>query len=483
MMRSVLITEMDSSSVNAAASSAEKEYLFTAMPVNKAVISLAVPTVISQIITVVYNMADTFFIGQMNDPNQVAAATISMPLFIFMTAFANLFGIGGASLISRSLGIGNRKKAASCSSFCIWTAAGAAMLYGIAILFLRPCLLPVIGADSKTWNYCSDYIFWTICIGAVPTVLNPALAHLIRSEGYSKQASLGVAFGGILNILLDPLFIFVFDMEIQGAAIATMLSNTAASIYFIFFIYKKGDVLSIRLSPKCYTLTQHIPADVLSVGLPSFMISMMATVSNTALNRIIAAYSTEAVAGMGIAKKIDMLAFAMGQGMSQGALPLIGYNFSSGNRTRMKSALRALLIDCLVVSAAGTALLFFGANAITKCFIDNAATVHHGCVFLKIICFTCLTTTLNFFVITLFQATGKKVQPIILSLLRKGIIDIPLMILFNSIWGVDGIAVAIPVSDFIALVVAVILVLPYLKEISGTALPLDETAGNLPHRN
>ena len=462
MMRSVLITEMDSSSVNAAASSAEKEYLFTAMPVNRAVISLAVPTVISQIITVVYNMADTFFIGQMNDPNQVAAATISMPLFIFMTALANLFGIGGASLISRSLGIGNRKKAASCSSFCIWTAAGAALLYGIAILFLRPCLLPVIGADSKTWNYCSDYIFWTICIGAVPTVLNPA---------------------GILNILLDPLFIFVFDMEIQGAAIATMVSNTAASLYFILFICKKGDGLSIRLSPKCYTLTQHIPADVLSVGLPSFMISMMATVSNTALNRIIAAYSTEAVAGMGIAKKIDMLAFAMGQGMSQGALPLIGYNFSSGNRTRMKSALRALLIDCLVVSAAGTALLFFGANAITKCFIDNAATVHHGCVFLKIICFTCLTTTLNFFVITLFQATGKKIQPIILSLLRKGIIDIPLMILFNSIWGVDGIAVAIPVSDFIALVVAVILVLPYLKEISGTALPLDETAENLPHRN
>ena len=143
---------MDSSSVNAAASSAEKEYLFTAMPVNRAVISLAVPTVISQIITVVYNMADTFFIGRMNDPNQVAAATISMPLFIFMTALANLFGIGGASLISRSLGIGNRKKAASCSSFCIWTAAGAALLYGIAILFLRPCLLPVIGADSKTWN-------------------------------------------------------------------------------------------------------------------------------------------------------------------------------------------------------------------------------------------------------------------------------------------------------------------------------------------
>lgn len=454
-----------------------KEYLFTAMPVNKAVISLAVPTVISQIITVVYNMADTFFIGQMNDPNQVAAATLSMPLFIFMTALANLFGIGGASLISRCLGVGNRNKATACASFCIWTASAAALIYGIAILFLRPVLLSIIGADAATWDYCSDYIFWTICIGAVPTVLNPALAHLVRAEGYSKQASIGVAFGGILNILLDPLFIFVFGMEIRGAAIATMLSNAAAVLYFVCFISKKKNELSIRLAPKYYTAKQRIPADVLSVGLPSFMISMMATISNTALNRIIASYSTEAVAGMGIAKKIDMLAFAMGQGMSQGALPLIGYNYSSGNRTRMKASLRALLIDCLVASVAGTALLFFGAKPITRCFIDNAATVHHGCVFLKIICFTCLTTTLNFFVITLFQATGQKVQPIILSLLRKGIIDIPLMLLFNSFWGVDGIAVAIPVSDFIALIVAVILVIPYLKKI--TAQPAVETSAEM----
>ena len=218
--------------------------LLGSLPVKRAVLMQILPAIASQMVALAYGIADTYFVGLLNDPDKTAAVTVANAAFLMLTALSNLFGIGGASLISRSLGIGNRKKAASCSSFCIWTAAVAAMLYGIAILFLRPCLLPVIGADSKTWNYCSDYIFWTICIGAVPTVLNPALAHLIRSEGYSKQASLGVAFGGILNILLDPLFIFVFDMEIQGAAIATMLSNTAASIYFILFICKKGDGLS-----------------------------------------------------------------------------------------------------------------------------------------------------------------------------------------------------------------------------------------------
>ena len=214
----------------------EKEDLFSSMPEKKAVLTLAVPTVISQVITVIYNMADTFFVGQLDDPNQVAAATLAMPLFMVMTALANLFGIGGASLISRFLGANDREKASHCSSFCIWTAIAAAFIYGVSVLIFLPALLPVLGTNDGTWEYSPEYIFWTIGIGAVPTVLNPELAHLVRSEGYSKQASLGVAFGGILNMGLDPLFIFTFKMEIMGAAIATMISNTAAVVYFFCFI-------------------------------------------------------------------------------------------------------------------------------------------------------------------------------------------------------------------------------------------------------
>lgn len=443
--------------------------LFTTDPVQRAVISLAVPTVISQIITVIYNMADTFFIGQLGDPNQVAAATLAMPLFMFLTALANLFGIGGASFISRCLGAGNREKARSTASFCIWGAAAAAFCFGTGVTLLRGVLLPLFGADAETFSHCASYVFWTIGLGAVPTVLNATLAHLIRAEGYSAQASFGVALGGILNILIDPVFIFLFRMEIAGAAIATMLSNVAAMIYFRLFLYRIRKQTVITPSPRCLTLKQGIPGEVLAVGFPSCVISVMGTLSNLTLNRIIAGYSNEAVAGMGIAKKIDLLAFAIAQGMTQGTLPLIGYNYSSGNRKRMLAALKTLLVDCLAVAFAGMALMFFGAGPMTRCFISDGTTVEYGRNFLRIVCLACPTTALNFLVITLFQATGKKLQPLILSLLRKGGLDIPLMLLFNARLGVSGIAWATPLADGLALVVSAALVLPYLRTLRKEA--------------
>lgn len=444
----------------------EKERLFTSVPVNQAVISLAVPTVVAQLITVVYNMADTFFIGQLGDPNQVAAATLAMPVFLFLTAFANLFGIGGASMISRCLGAGNVQKARQTSSFCIWATVIVSLGYGIAVLLLRDMLLPLLGTDAATMGFCSSYIFWTVGVGAVPTVLNAALAHLVRSEGYSGQASFGVAFGGVLNIVLDPIFIFLFKLEIAGAAVATMLSNVAATIYFFAFLYRIRKVSAITPSPKCFTLRHGIPGEVFAVGLPSFLMTLMSTLSNLTLNKIIAGDSNEAVAGMGIAKKIDLMAFAIAQGMTQGTLPLIGYNYSSGDRKRMLDALKALLIDCLVIAFAGMTLMFFAATPITRCFIDDAATVEFGRTFLRIVCLACPTTALNFMAIMVFQATGQKVRPLILSLLRKGGLDIPLMLLLNHFAGIRGIAWATPLADLLALSVSITLIIPYLKKLS-----------------
>ena len=320
-----------------------EEYLFNTMPVGRAIASLAVPTVISQIITVIYNMADTFFVGQLGDPNQVAAATVALPLFIFITALANLFGVGGASLISRCLGQGDRQKAGHTAAFCIWSAIAVSLIYGIAVLLLRPVLLPLLGADAETFGYSSSYVLYSIGLGAMPAALNPMLAHLVRAEGHSRQASLGVAFGGILNILLDPFFIFVLDLEIAGAGVATLLSNLAAAGYFMLFLHKIRHETAITISPRQYTLGQHIPGEVLSVGLPSCLISVMGAISNTVLNHFTSGYSNAAMAGMGIAKKVNLLAFAVGQGITQGTLPLIGYNYTSGNRQRMLKTIYGLL--------------------------------------------------------------------------------------------------------------------------------------------
>ena len=444
----------------------EKASLFSDVPVRKAVLTLAIPTVISQLITVVYNMADTFFIGQLNDPLQVAAATLAMPCFMFLTAFANLFGLGGSSLISRCLGSDNKDKARHTAAFCIWTGIAVALLYGIAILLLEPVLFPVLGAKADTWEYLRQYVFWTIGIGSVPTVMNAEFAHLIRSEGYSRQAGFGVALGGLLNIALDPIFIFAFQLKISGAAIATMLSNAIAMLYFIVFLLHIRKRTVITLDPRSYSVRNGIPAEVVTVGLPGFVMTMMSTISNTALNHIVADYSNTAIAGMGIAKKIDLLAYVIAQGMTQGTLPLIGYNYSSGNMKRMNDSIKTAFAYSLIVAVCGTLLLYFFAAPIAGCFISDKETVEYGQNFLKIICLACPTTAINFMCITVFQAIGKKVQPLFLSLLRKGSLDIVFMLILNQAIGVSGIAWATPLADWIAFVISLVLIIPCLVKLS-----------------
>lgn len=445
------------------------DFLFREALVRRAVLALAVPTVVSQIITVVYNMADTFFIGQLNDPNQVAAATVAMPAFAALTALSNLFGVGGASKIARCLGQGDHETARRTAAFCVWTALAAALFYGVLLFALRPWVLPLLGANAQTYAFCSSYVFWTIAVGAVPTVLSASLAHLIRAEGYARQAGFGVAFGGVLNIALDPVFIFVFRMEITGAAIATMLSNTVSALYFFLFLYKIRGKTVITPNPRAYSLAHGIPGDVVLGGLPSFLMMLLSCLSNSVLNRLVTACSNEAMAGMGIAKKIDMIAFSVAQGMTQGVLPLIAYNYASGNRRRMTQSIRVTLAYTLMIACAATVTLFLFASPITRRFIDNDETVVYGKDFLRVICFTCPSTAVNFMIITVFQATKQKARALVLSLLRKGSLDIPLMLALNHFSGIRGVAWATPLADWLALAVALLLFLPYLRKIKAEA--------------
>ena len=445
----------------------EKKELFEEWPVSKAVISLVVPTVLSQLITVVYNMADTFFIGQVGDPYQVAAVSLCMPLFVMLTGIANLFGIGGSSLISRCLGRNYEERARKVSAFSIWTAGIVSLGYGLLVFALRGYILPAVGADKATYSFCSQYIFWVICVGAAPTVLNATFAHLVRSEGYSKQASFGMAMGGILNMILDPIFISLLRFEVAGAAIATMLSNLAAAVYFIVLIVLKRKNTVLTFDPRQYTWEMRIPSEVLLVGLPSCVMTLMGVLSNIAMNRLMASYCNEAVAGIGIAKKVDMAAFAIATGMSQGVLPLIAYNYSAKNHKRMMSAVKTTFIYSLAIALLNMVLLLTCAGPIVKAFIDDPMTVEYGGRFQRIICVTCPCVSVTMIIVTLFQAVGKKVQPLVLSLLRKGGLDIPAMLLMNRWIGINGIAWATPIADLSAMLVAIGLFIPFWRSLSA----------------
>lgn len=443
---------------------ASKTELFEKTPVTRAVLALVVPTVISQIITVIYNMADTFFVGQVGDPNQVAAASLSLPLFLVTTDLANLFGIGGASLISRSLGHGDTEKARKTSAFCIWTSAAVALFYGLAIFVLRRAVLPAVGTDDFTYGFCSSYLFWTLTVGAVPTVLNAALAHLVRAEGYSGRASFGVALGGGLNIVLDPIFIFGFHLEITGAAVATMLSNLIATLYFVGLILIRREKFHVTLNPKYYSVSGGIPKEVLLVGLPSSIMNVMGIISNITLNKLLVNYSNAAVAGIGIAKKIDMLAFAIANGLSQGVIPLIGYNYSSKNTARMRSAIKVTLILSLMVTTVGAVLLFTCANPLVRAFIDDPETVRYGSMFQRIICITGPFTAITTVIISIFQSVGQKGKPLVLSMLRKGGLDVPFMFLLDYLGGANAIAWATPIADCGAMLVGILLFMPLWRK-------------------
>jgi putative MATE family efflux protein len=411
-------------------------------------------------------MADTFFVGQVGDPDQVAAASICLPLFMLLTGMANLFGIGGASLISRSLGEGNTDHAKKTSAFSIWTAGLAALVYGILIYVFRGILFPLVGADSSTYGFCCEYAFWVITLGSVPTVLSAAFAHLVRAEGYSRQASFGVAMGGILNIILDPIFISVFHMEISGAAIATLLSNLAATVYFIILIKKNKNSMVLSFDPGIYTLSQGIPSEVILVGLPSAIMNISGVMSNIFMNRLMASYNNEAVAGIGIAKKVDLLNYAVATGMSQGVIPLIGYNYSAKNYKRMMSAIKTTFALSVSIAILGTIFLLTGAGVIVRAFIDDPETVMYGRQFQRIICVTGAFIPVAMVIITIFQSAGKKITPLILSLLRKGGVDIPAMILLNHLIGINGIAWATPVADTVSMIIAIICFIPFWRNLS-----------------
>ena len=445
-----------------------KSVLYESAPVSKAIFSLAVPTVLSQLITVIYNMADTFFIGQLGDPAQVAAATLCMPAFILLSGLANLFGIGGSSLISRSLGAGNVQKAKHTACFSIWSAGVVAFVYGLLFLLFKPYILPLFGTTESTYDYCFDYLFWTVTIGAVPTVLSACLAHLIRAEGLSRQAGFGIALGGILNMLLDPVFIFVFRLGIVGAAMATALSNYIAFFYFVIVIARKQGDCIVTPNPKLFTFGDGIPKEILSVGLPNFIMNLSGIVSNIVLNNLMASYSDAATAGIGIAKKIDMLTFAVSIGMSQGVISLIGYNYAAKNIQRMLAIIKTTFRYLIIISIATTLFLFFLAAPVSKLFINDADTVEYGQYFLRVLCLICPMQAVSMMCIAIMQAMGRKIQPVAVSFLRKGIVDTPIMLMLNIWVGVYGVAWATPIAELIAMIVGVIVFIPTLRKITNT---------------
>lgn len=413
-----------------------EKYLFEKMPVPKAVATLAIPTIISQVVTMIYNLADTFFVGQIGDPLMVAAVSLVSPWFNLLTALGNLFGLGGSSLISRMLGAQNHREIKYVSVFSIWGGAAVTLLFSLVTWFARAPLLNFLGASPDTYGYAQDYLLWVVALGGVPTVVSLALGHLLRSEGHARQASAGMMFGGILNVVLDPVFIFVFHLNVTGAAIATALSNTASVVFYIIQYIRLKDKTAVSLNPRYFTFRFVRP--IFSVGIASALATTLGNASNMVMVHLAAGYGDIPVAAYGVVKRIDQFPLNVSMGLCQGFMPLVGYNFAARNYARMRKASTFSWKVALVISACFIAGFAAFAPQILHLFIPETQTSTLGASFLRIACLAVPLTSVNFLISYTLQAMGKGVQSAILTACRQGLLNIPLLIVMNLIFGLYG---------------------------------------------
>lgn len=428
----------------------EKEIeIFERAGVPRAVAALAVPTVISQIIAMIYNIADTWYIGQLNDTGMMSAVTLVFPAFLMLSAVANLFGIGGASLLSRSLGRRDYGMVRRSGATAAWFAAAAAALYAFLVFVWRVPLLSALGADADSLPHASTYLFWTVTVGGLPTIMNMVLAHLIRAEGQSRRASFGLSFGGALNVALDPFFIYDWGLglKMEGAAIATCISNAAAALYLLYYLLKPREDNVVSLSPKYVCCDRATAGEILFVGIPASVQMVMNSLSNVVLNYLMSAYAAGALAAVGIVKKIDQVPTYIVQGICSGVIPLLAYNYASGDYRRLWRCTYFAGLCSLAVTLSYLAMCETIPAALIRLFMEEESAVSAGSVFLRLHCVSIPFLSIISLIIAFFQATGRGRPALILSFLRKGPLDIPLMIAMNIVWPMYGIMSVQPMMD------------------------------------
>lgn len=450
----------------------DSKTLFEEMPVFQAIMKLAVPAVIGQIILVIYNMADTYFIGLTCDDAKITAVTICMPAFMFLSAISNLFGVGGAATISRALGRQKLGRAGNASAFALYGCLITTILYSFGVfLFQNPFINFLGGHHLEIHANAVQYLMVTVVLGGLFTSMNALLGHLVRSEGRSAHASFGMMLGGILNIALDPLFMFVIlpkGRETLGAAIATALSNVIACLYYVilwFYIRKKGTALTFRFNENAFV--EGSAREIVLTGLPACLMTLFENISYAVLDHLMSVEGMAALAGIGVAKKINMLAHCIVRGMAQGVLPLIAYNYAAKNISRMRKTI--LYSSLLSVSLSFLTMVIFLLNAQTLVgiFINKGGeSLFYGSNFLKILCLGCPFSAFAYAIISFFQAIGQNIKSFCLAVLRKGALDIPLMYGLHHLWPKYGVVSATPIADVVCCVVAIILFVLCLKRLN-----------------
>ncbi len=444
-----------------------KTALFETAPIPRAVAALCIPTIISSLVMVLYNLTDTYFVGILNDPVQNAAVTLAGPVLLAFNAINNLFGVGSSSMMSRALGRKDYTTVYRSSAFGFYCALICGVLFSLVCTIGKMPLLSLLGADDLTRQATADYLKWTVTFGAVPAILNVVLAYMVRSEGAAFHASVGTMSGCLLNILLDPIFILpqFLNMGAAGAGLATFLSNSVACAYFFILFYIKRKTTYVRIQPQYFSLQPAIVLGVCGVGIPASIQNLLNVTGMTILNNFTSAFGADAVAAMGITQKINMVPMYICMGISQGIMPLISYNYASGNHKRMRSALMFSGTVSVTFITAGAAFYYIGAGSVVRFFMDNEAIIAYGTRFLRGFCLGLPFLCVDFLAVNVFQAVGMGKEALIFAIMRKVILEIPALYVLNYLFPLYGLAYSQFVAEFVLAIAAVVVLVRLFRRL------------------
>ena len=446
--------------------------IFESLPIGKALRLMAVPTVISQIIVLIYNLADTFFVGKTNDPYMVAATSLILPVFNITLSLASLTGTGAGSLISRLLGQNMREEAKKVSAFAVYLSIAITAVFSLSAgIFMKPLLI-LLGAGDNTFLFAKQYAFCVIVLGVVPTVLSNVMSNLLRSAGSSRQAGVGITMGGLINIALDPLFMFVIlpkGYEILGVGIATCLSNCIACIYFIVVIFKTRKKSVITLSVRHGMPDKASIGSIFNVGIPAALATLLFDLDYIVVDRLMVAYGDIALAAVGIVLKAERLPLNVGIGICQGMMPIVAYNYSSKNHKRMNETVRYSRKVGLIFAAASIVLYELTAKYIIMLFINDGETVALATDFLRIRILATPLMFLSFFTVYLFQAFGRGERSLFLGVMRWAVFNIPMLFILNAVLGQYGIVWSQSAADILTVALSLFVYKRYSKKFNGAA--------------
>lgn len=422
----------------------DKTELFERTSIPQAVAKLSVPMILSSLVMVLYNMADTYFVGMLNNPVQNAAVSLAAPVLLAFNAVNNLFGVGTSSMMSRALGRKDYDIVSRSSAFGFYCSLFCGLLFGILCCLFHAPLLTLIGADHTTRAATQGYMFWTVYLGAAPAILNVVMAYLVRSEGAALHASIGTMSGCILNMILDPIFILPWglDMGAAGAGFATFLSNCTACLYFFILLYVKRKNTYVCINPKKFGFQKEIIKEICGVGIPAAIQNLLNVTGMTLLNNFTSSHGADAVAAMGITYKIYMVPMQVAMGFSQGIMPLVSYNFASGNRKRMKDSILFAMKLVVPALALVTIVYYAGAGTLISLFMKNESIIAYGTKFLRGFCLGLTFLAIDFLAVGIFQALGFGKYALFFAVMRKLILEIPALLILNALFPLYGLAYA-----------------------------------------